>query len=245
MNQLWRRKAGSVHASLIAGTFVPIVWGLIMVILTSMVAAEVKHADLYGLEHSLNGIYSKLSLFSLFGLLLMLGIYIWLCVALSGFASIQKTHEDKQSVKKVLGGYLVLVLGSFAGVIISAVITVVAPSLGTLVSLLLTTIIPVVAYNMMVNGYGALSVSKSFSPRCHEGFEKLSQSSTLSLVTLLINFILSILMMIPALASKDIMEIITLLASLAVLVLWIVSIVKLLSGWGIVKNNAPVEEESL
>ena len=245
MNRIWRKKTGSIIGSLIASLVTPIVWAIGFIILLMMFRNAIYNIPYEGTSDA-QSIKEFMWVWMILGGVAVLGIFIWYCVALGGFASIQKNWEDRLAARKVLGGYLVLSLGSIAAAILNIVIIYMfqASSLTPFLILAVSIAVPCIAYSMMITGYSNLSESNTFNERCKSGFECLRQSTVISLVGVIISFLSQIIEPMFRHNPKGYLMTLTIVC-IAMLVLAIISIVKIFQGWSRVKNNGPYIEEDL
>ena len=239
IDQAWRSRVGSIVGALIASIVAPI--ALLLIFLLIMASKmEPSSLDRYhdaAYAASMGQYYENFAIIGLVAIIAILGLFIWYCVALSGFASIQKTPEDKENARKILHGVLITSLGSIGVAILIGILSTSMTNLQQIQRMLKFTPFIILGVqcagmSMTIGAYRRLSESISFNDKCREGFEDLRISVVLSLISSVISCL-----------SNFFPGELGLIAGIAMIVLGIISIVKTFTGWSRVKNNSPYLED--
>lgn len=241
IDQAWRSRVGSIVGALIASIVVPIALIIIILFIAMKMQSEAaSHVGYFGASAqaaSMSQIYSSMMVILVLAGIVCIGLFIWYCVALSGFASIQKTPEDKENARKILHGVLITSLGSIGAAILIGILTAFMTSLQQVQTMLMLTSFIILGVqcagmSMMIGAYRRLSESISFNDKCREGFEDLRISVVLSLIGSVISCL-----------SDFFPGELGLVAAIAMIILGIISLVKTFTGWSRVKNNSPYLED--
>lgn len=187
---------------------------------------------------------------------LMAAAFVWYCICLYRFTRILTDENDRNNMKKVLYGNILLVVGTIVMFILVSIFIYINSDSAILsfttvnqICSLLIMSVPVISYIKMRKGYYGLSKSPTLNDTCRSGFGYLCNSAEIKIIcmitaaagSLICNIILKFGSM-PLITKLEICHMIVSVISLANIILLGVSIVRIFKGWKLIRQSPPPAE---